>query len=584
MKKKFLYLFTHFQFQFFAILLIAILFRICFLSSGVLLGDEPLYSVRSIGFVDSFASDLQTTPFDWFPNGLPWWGTLSFHDHPPLFFIIQNLFFRNLGYSIFLSRLPAALFGIGSVIVSFFIGKQLYNKKLGIFCMGLMAINDFSVVYTRVSMLESVTLFFILLSFYFFLRSLKEKKFLYPWGIALGFSFLSKYVSFAIFPVYILGFFVYKREYLKSIRLYTAIFLSLIIFSPVIIYNIGMYRATGHFDLQFAFLLKQDISEHWKKLPGKTQRGDLLQRISDMGTLLYLYTPVFFLFALSAFFYPIAKLFQRKKWDTATFCTFLSTVCFLVFFLLIGARTRFLFYLTPFFIFLMVPFLRDFFDISKKWTKAFLWIWIAYEMFFSVNAVVASTGRKIGKASVTYPKQLYLPDYGANALETYLRKELDDLKPNPHSRFKNQNYQSAVDRFYQLNMGQETPVFLFFDSRAGVGTLVQSYVRRTMYLGLPLAGIESFPQYIFTINASNAHHLVYYIYSTPASSQNTNVNRPGMSPDVFKNKLDLLGIKPHNIYTHDGDIAYQIYKIDWSIALYAYKNVGGMSLPTDIRE
>jgi len=71
MKKKFLYLFTHFQFQFFAILLIAILFRICFLSSGVLLGDEPLYSVRSIGFVDSFASDLQTTPFDWFPMDSP---------------------------------------------------------------------------------------------------------------------------------------------------------------------------------------------------------------------------------------------------------------------------------------------------------------------------------------------------------------------------------------------------------------------------------------------------------------------------------------------------------------------------------
>src|SRR3989338_5227713 len=100
------------------ILVVAGVLRFYQLGLADVITDEVLIAFRSIGYIDFFSSPYQTTPWEWFSD-LPWWLKLSFHDHPPLIFLIQHWFFQLLGQNVIVLRLPFALAGIFSVFLFF---------------------------------------------------------------------------------------------------------------------------------------------------------------------------------------------------------------------------------------------------------------------------------------------------------------------------------------------------------------------------------------------------------------------------------------------------------------------------------
>src|SRR3989338_2012408 len=165
------------------ILCIAAVLRLAFLSHGQVLGDEPLYSVRSIGWLDTLGSDLQTTPLQWFETP-PWWTALSFHDHPPLTFAINHIFFKLFDDTLFVSRLPSALFGVLNVLLIYLVAKKIFYKEtFALLASAFFAANDFAIFFARTAMMESTTMFFILLAFFLFLKSLDSPRFLTWFGI-----------------------------------------------------------------------------------------------------------------------------------------------------------------------------------------------------------------------------------------------------------------------------------------------------------------------------------------------------------------------------------------------------------------
>jgi 4-amino-4-deoxy-L-arabinose transferase-like glycosyltransferase len=95
--------------------------------------DDVLYSFRSIGLVDYVASiNLQSTPTTWFSER-QWWQGLSFHDHPPMVFIIQWIFFKIGGINVWAARLPFAPAGTLSVFFLFFWAKNYLMSGLDCF-------------------------------------------------------------------------------------------------------------------------------------------------------------------------------------------------------------------------------------------------------------------------------------------------------------------------------------------------------------------------------------------------------------------------------------------------------------------
>src|SRR3989344_1007245 len=91
-----------------SILILAAFLRLYNLTSADVITDEALIAFRAIGYIDFFVSPYQTTPYEWFSD-TPAWVKLSFHDHPPLIFLIENLFFKVFGVNVFSLRLPSGL-------------------------------------------------------------------------------------------------------------------------------------------------------------------------------------------------------------------------------------------------------------------------------------------------------------------------------------------------------------------------------------------------------------------------------------------------------------------------------------------
>src|SRR3989344_906382 len=206
-----------------AILLLGALLRFWGLGSTEIFHDEGFYAFRSIGFVDYLQNNEQTTPVQWFADKpLPFWTNFSFHDHPPFFFFIQNLFFNFFGDSILVARLPSALAGLASVYLVYLLGNRFFQYSgsstfagsrtpFGLLAALLVAVNSIYIWISRNSLMEGLLLFLILLNIYLFFRALEDGKFWKWWGLVLGLVFLTKYTGFFLVPAYAVYLVLYRR-------------------------------------------------------------------------------------------------------------------------------------------------------------------------------------------------------------------------------------------------------------------------------------------------------------------------------------------------------------------------------------
>jgi len=101
--------------------------------------------------------------------------------HTPLYFIGLHFWTGFLGDSEVSLRSPSAIFGILSVLIIYWVGCALFNRKVGLISSLLSAISLFHIHYSQEARPYSLLLLLSLLSFLFFIKILKQdKKWHYP--------------------------------------------------------------------------------------------------------------------------------------------------------------------------------------------------------------------------------------------------------------------------------------------------------------------------------------------------------------------------------------------------------------------
>lgn len=332
----------------FVILLLAVAFRLWGLSRGDLLNDEATYAFRAVGFLDYFRWSLQETPLVWFDPGIPSWTKFSFHDHPPLVFLIQHFFILLFGENVVAFRLPSALFGAVSVLLLYFITRHLFSREAALIASALFAVNINHVFISRVGMQESYVIFFMLASIFFFLKALERDSYFFHTGIAVGLALLAKYTAAVLFPIFGLYLLLARPRLFLNKKLWFGLLIALAIFSPVIIYNLELYRATGYLDFQFSTIFGPR-PEAWKVAPGK-EIGTFIERVRQfIPNLIAGNSWVFLLLfgsALAAFLFGAVKNFSHTVRRHLFLISSLTFIILLL--LLIGPSNRFLTMLTPF--------------------------------------------------------------------------------------------------------------------------------------------------------------------------------------------------------------------------------------------
>ena len=513
-------------------------------------GDNSHYAVRSLGYVDTMFSDQQTTPLNWFEH-FPWWANLSFHDHPALLFFVQHIFL-SIHESIFFAKLPYVLFSLGTLILVYQGAKENYGEDIAFWSTLFLAFNSLFLYTVRAGYMEAGVIFFIALTLFFFSRFLKQEKYWWYFGVSLGLCFLAKYSVFFLLPA-LFGYILIKhRGILKRKKIYLALLLFLAVASPIIIYNLMMYKTTGHFDYQFSRLFH--TANPWVA----DEVGGAVMNL--WGLFILLGKAVLFPYLILSLIGLICALSKKKMLLIAGCILFLTGM-----FVITGASYN---HLNLYNLFLVLP-LAYFFVTLKNWqklpkmiSKTFVYIFTAYIFITAVNShILIRPFMETGAG--WFVSGAVNKNVGIYQLDRYLDKLIADNNilsiRDGYQELKNKK-PSLVDKYGTKPEALQLPARQFsdmivYDDNLNWFVELWPFKRRRFYHNIPILSTEELkrfaPEAIF--------EKIYFIKAT----ENTAIEGPIAWTDFpieFEKTLIDKGIEPVDyIYRTDGLLAFKVY-------------------------
>lgn len=158
----------------------------------------------------------------------------SFEDYKapiPVYLLVP--FIKFLGLNAFAIRLPIALASTLSVVVTFFLARIFFKKKISLIITFLMTTSPWHTHLSRGFFEATLALFFFLLGIYFFLNSKLNRRYIVASIIFFGLSLYSYFVPRILVPVFSTFLLWYLIKYIKlrNLKDYFLGFLILILIS-----------------------------------------------------------------------------------------------------------------------------------------------------------------------------------------------------------------------------------------------------------------------------------------------------------------------------------------------------------------
>lgn len=532
------------------ILLIAAVLLFYRISHVDMLGDDAHYSVRSIGLLDYMFGDdqFQSTPFQWFDR-FPWWANLSFHDHPLLIFFIQHIFFK-FHVSIFFAKLPYALMALGTITLTYAWTKRLWGESVALLSAALLVLNAHFIWFGRSAFMESGVLFFISLAWYYFIRFLEDNRQWWKFGLFLGLMLEAKFTTFFIVPTILVYLLIARRKLFREPKLYYAVALALVIFSPVIIYNLAMYQSTGHFGLQLARLFNQQGPWHMSGALSNPIQG-LLAAPRALAQSISI--PYVILFAFSAGYLCIRRR-EELLFGLPIIFILLEDAT-------IGAKDPYSIFLAPLIALALVGAWKEFGITRLRRQIGIGGALLAglYFLIFTINSNLTITSRGAGgwlRAETT------TRNYGMVQLDQYLNKliatdpTLTQFDPYGFIKIKSAKLKPYLlpATNAELEKRSEHAHVILFDGNINWFARVWLFERRRFYNNIPL----------FSLNEENIikEQLIldsfYFIKVTAHGPLDSELTENG---DQTEQNILKLGITPDTLYRDDGQVAFKVYHV-----------------------
>lgn len=158
----------------------------------------------------------------------------------PILFPLLEAFFLLITHSELITRFLLVLLpSIGVVIVSYFLGKEWYNKKIGLISSFIMAVFWLLIFNTTRLHVEALLMFFIYLTLLFFWKGfIKENnKFKLLTGLFLGLSFLTKFTTVLVILTIIIFILIIKNKIFKDKYAWLTALIALISIFPYFIWS-----------------------------------------------------------------------------------------------------------------------------------------------------------------------------------------------------------------------------------------------------------------------------------------------------------------------------------------------------------
>ena len=293
--------------------------RIIFFSIVLLAAFLRLYRLTSVP--PSISWDEAAVGYNAFTIshwGKDEWGKIfplvfkSFEDYKhPVHIYLTSVAVAVLGLNDFAVRLPSALFGVGNVILIYFLAQKIFrNKYLGLISSFILAISPYNLQFSRFNHELNFVIFFFMLGVLLFFEGIEGKKKLLPFsflsfGICLYSYHSSKIVAFPLIILLVILYFKnliqIKRHFFLGLFVF-GIFLLGIMFNPELL-GLARIKQTSfqnsslteriviigkqylwHFSPKYLFLTGDKNARHSTGVVGEFYKSDSLFLL--LGTLL----------------------------------------------------------------------------------------------------------------------------------------------------------------------------------------------------------------------------------------------------------------------------------------------------------
>ncbi len=269
---------------------------------------------------------------------------------PPLYFALAHASAKLFGTNEFAFRLPSAIFGLLTVLLTYFVALHVGKHRVTALLSALALVaNGAFVEAARQVRLDTGVAFFAIAAFWCFVLGVRRPVFLTGIGIAGALFFLTKSLAILVIPPALLLGSIYYRDFrwLRSIHLWTGMILGCAILVPWLFVMHKEYGA-AFWD---TFLLAQGFSRIATPIIG--------QGVTTLTYLFHLFrfTEPWFLLFLGVLIYNARSLFlsPRVLWAEHKEAVLFGGISLFIFILFSLSKTKLFYYLLP-----MYPFLAIF--------------------------------------------------------------------------------------------------------------------------------------------------------------------------------------------------------------------------------
>jgi len=163
--------------------------------------------------------------------------------------LLMSVFFRITGVNEFLPRLLILILSIGSVLGTYYLGKEMFDKKIGLLSSFFMSVFWVNLFFSFRVLVDMHSLAFFTFSAFFFYKYFKNNKpkDLYLASLLIGVGTLFKLSTAFLLPAIFLYLLMTERlAFLKKKEIWIAAFIFVLTLSPYIIWG---YYQFGEFIL-----------------------------------------------------------------------------------------------------------------------------------------------------------------------------------------------------------------------------------------------------------------------------------------------------------------------------------------------
>src|SRR3989344_3860039 len=142
-------------------------------------------------------------------KGIPLFDSGLFYSRALIFHYLQGLFILLFGASDSIVRIVSVLFGLATILLAFFIGKE-FNKSAGVIAALLTCVLFFEILYSRQARFYQLFQFLFFLTLFLLYKSKTSKKYAWLASISLILLVQTQMAGLVLFPFFL--FFFYKEH------------------------------------------------------------------------------------------------------------------------------------------------------------------------------------------------------------------------------------------------------------------------------------------------------------------------------------------------------------------------------------